>query len=108
MTIFSHVRKFDPSALYPFLSLSSPHPSPLIIEVKLLYRGPDKHGGHEEILTNVSEEKQTAKYDQIISLSFTDICDVIIMLTGRHVLVEQTYQFKSLIITKNLEFWQKK
>lgn len=53
----------------------------------------------------MSEERQTVKYDQIIFLSFTNICDVIVMLTGQYVLVKQTYQFKSLIITKNLEFW---
>lgn len=29
------------------------------------------------------------------------------MLTGEYVLVKETYQFKSWIITKNLEFWQK-
>lgn len=50
----------------------------------------------------MSEERQTAKYAQKISLSFTDICDVIVILTGAHVFVNQTYQFKSLIIAKKL------
>lgn len=56
----------------------------------------------------MSEERQIANYDQTISLSFTNICDVIVILTGGHVLVNQTYQFKSLIIAKNLELWQNK
>lgn len=55
----------------------------------------------------MSEERQIANYDQTIFLSFTNICDVVI-LTGGHVLVNQTYQFKSLIIAKNLELWQNK
>lgn len=89
LNIFSLVRKFDPSALYFFSFHFLSSPPPLTIEVKLVYRGPDKHRDLGEILTNLSEERQTAKYDQIIFLSFTNICDDLVMPTGGYVLVKK-------------------
>lgn len=55
--MYSRYRKFDSSALYsPSLPFLSP-PPPLTIDAKLVYRGPDKHGGHEEVLTKMCQKR---------------------------------------------------
>lgn len=57
LNAFSHDKKFGPSALYPHVSFFSSYPPPLTIEIKVVYRGPDKHGGYEEIPTKMSQKR---------------------------------------------------
>lgn len=69
----SPMTKIAHRAYIPHLSLPSPHSPPLTIEVKVVYRSPDKRGGREEILT-----KMYQKRDKLISMTRELFCHVLI------------------------------
>lgn len=91
----------------PRLSLPSPTPTSYYGGKSSTQRSWQSWKLRRNAEQSVSEEREATLYDQIISSSFTDIQYYLYAYLSS-CFVEQTFQFKSLIIPENLELWQKK